>query len=107
MRHAHLALACALALGASAATTMVLAADAMPDRRRLDADMPQLLNLYKDLHLAPELSRMEEKTSARLAAELRGLGFTVTEGIGKYFAPGYKGYGLRRYWYEPTWTPCQ
>ena len=98
MRHNRLALTLALSLAAALGTGSLpitaLAADATPDRPRLEADMPQLLKLYKELHLAPELSRMEEKTAARLASELRALGFTVTEGIGKYFSPGYKGYGL-------------
>lgn len=72
----------------------VAAADAVPDRTRLEADLPRLLTLYKELHQAPELSRYEEKTAARLATELRALGFTVTEGIGKYLSPGFKGHGL-------------
>jgi hippurate hydrolase len=41
-----------------------------------------LLKLYQELHAAPELSFHEEKTSARLAAEMRGLGFEVTEKVG-------------------------
>jgi len=46
---------------------------------RLAADYPSLQALYRDLHAHPELSLMEEKTSARLAAELRAAGFEVTE----------------------------
>lgn len=38
--------------------------------------------LYIDLHKAPELSLHEEKTAARLAAELKKAGFEVTEGVG-------------------------
>jgi amidohydrolase len=38
--------------------------------------------LYKHLHAHPELSLMEEKTAARLAAELRTAGFEVTEKFG-------------------------
>ena len=49
---------------------------------RLDADYPSLDALYKDLHAHPELSLMEEKTSARMAAELRSAGFDVTEKFG-------------------------
>lgn len=44
---------------------------------------PALEKLYKELHQNPELAFQEVKTSARLAAEMRSLGFTVTEGIGK------------------------
>jgi amidohydrolase len=50
--------------------------------KRLDADYPSLEALYKDLHSHPELSLMEEKTSARVAAELRSAGFDVTEKFG-------------------------
>src|SRR5579863_5648954 len=50
--------------------------------RRLDADLPALLALYEDLHAHPELSLKEEKTAARLAAELRAAGFEVTEHFG-------------------------
>jgi hippurate hydrolase len=46
------------------------------------------------LHAAPELSHHEEKTSALLAAQLRSLGFEVTEHVGKYQTPGLKGYGV-------------
>ena len=46
---------------------------------RTDADWPSLETFYKDLHAHPELSLMEEKTSAKLAAELRTAGYEVTE----------------------------
>ncbi len=46
--------------------------------------MPALTETYKHLHRNPELSHHEEKTSALLAAELRKLGYTVTERVGKY-----------------------
>lgn len=41
-----------------------------------------LLAFYKDLHTNPELSYQEEKTAAKLAAELKKLGFEVTEKVG-------------------------
>ena len=47
------------------------------------ADMPQLMTLYRDLHANPELSMQEVRTPAKLAAEMRKLGFTVTEKVGK------------------------
>ncbi|HVM37167.1 MAG TPA: amidohydrolase [Sphingomicrobium sp.] len=47
------------------------------------ADMPQLMALYRDLHAHPELSMQETRTPAKLAAEVRKLGFTVTEKVGK------------------------
>ena len=50
--------------------------------QKLAADYPSLLALYSDLHAHPELSLMEEKTAAKLATELRAIGFEVTEKIG-------------------------
>jgi hippurate hydrolase len=49
---------------------------------KLAADYPALNALYQHLHTHPELSLMEEKTAARLAAELRSAGYTVTEKFG-------------------------
>jgi len=50
----------------------------------VDRQLPALTETYKQLHRNPELSHHEEKTSALLAAELRKLGYTVTEHVGKY-----------------------
>ncbi len=50
--------------------------------QKLAADYPSLDALYKHLHAHPELSLMEEQTAARLAAELRAAGYTVTEKFG-------------------------
>jgi len=60
----------------------------------IDRELPSLLSTYKSLHLAPELSHREEKTSAFVAGELRKLGFTVTERIGKYENSQWAGYGI-------------
>ena len=49
---------------------------------KLNADYPALEQLYKHFHAHPELSLLEEKTAARLAAEWRTAGFEVTEKIG-------------------------
>lgn len=46
--------------------------------------LPELTETYKHLHENPELSRHEDKTSAYVAGELRKLGYTVTEHVGKY-----------------------
>jgi hippurate hydrolase len=46
-------------------------------------DMPSLLTLYRDLHANPELSMQEVRTSKKLAAEAKKLGFKVTTGVGK------------------------
>ena len=70
---------------------LILAARAVPavaqepsSPGNLDAIYPSLDSLYVALHLNPELSLHEEKTSAKLAARLRTLGFDVTENIGGY-----------------------
>lgn len=49
---------------------------------RIAADYPRLVALYKYIHTHPELSLHEEQTAARLARELRELGFEVTEKVG-------------------------
>ena len=47
------------------------------------SNYPALDALYKDIHAHPELAFQEVKTAARLAAEMRALGFEVTEKVGK------------------------
>jgi len=54
----------------------------------LDPDVEDLLVLYKNLHAHPELSLQEEKTASRMAAELRKLGFKVTEKVGGHGVVG-------------------
>ncbi len=49
----------------------------------VEADYPKLDALYKEIHAHPELAFEEVKTAARLAAEMRALGFEVTEKVGK------------------------
>ena len=49
----------------------------------VEADYPKWDALYKDLHAHPEVAFQEVKTAAKLAAEMRSLGFEVTEKIGK------------------------
>ena len=68
----------------------LLALAAFPHPARADdlraavaKDMPELMALYRDLHSQPELSMQEVKTAARLAKRMRGLGFKVTEKVGK------------------------
>ena len=50
---------------------------------QLDRDYPALEALYKDIHANPELGFQEVETARKLAAQMRALGFTVTEGVGK------------------------
>jgi hippurate hydrolase len=60
----------------------------------VDHELDGLVGYYKALHAAPELSRQEEHTAADLARELRGAGFEVTEHVGRYSTPAYKGTGV-------------
>jgi amidohydrolase len=46
-------------------------------------DYPKLDALYKDIHAHPEIAFQEVKTAAKLAAEMRAIGFDVTEKVGK------------------------
>jgi hippurate hydrolase len=50
--------------------------------KRVGDDYASLEALYKHLHTHPELSLQEEQTSARLAREIKALGFEVTTGVG-------------------------
>ncbi len=82
----------------------------------IDRDIASWLTTYKALHAAPELSHREEKTSAFVAGELRKLGFTVTERIGKFQNAQWVGYGVvavlkngpgRRFWCELNSMHCR
>src|SRR5581483_11057162 len=64
--------------------TITRAADkwSAPSKDQIDGIYPGVEALYMDLHRNPELSLHEEKTAARIAGELRKLGFDVTTGVG-------------------------
>lgn len=49
----------------------------------LDRGYAHLDALYKDIHQHPELGFQETETAAKLAKEMRALGFEVTEHVGK------------------------
>lgn len=53
-----------------------------PSKEQIDGVYPQVESLYEDLHRNPELSLHEEKTAAKMADQLRKLGFDVTTGVG-------------------------
>ena len=75
-----------LAVLAACAASSVLAQSAAPSSRiapLVDGMYPQLESIYKDIHANPELGFQETRTAAKLAAELRALGFEVTEGVGR------------------------
>src|SRR5437870_2997534 len=55
-----------------------------PVKASVEQEYPSLFELYKHLHRHPELSFAEEKTSARVAEELRKAGYEVTTSVGKH-----------------------
>lgn len=57
-------------------------AQADPVRDATAKELPSLMALYRDLHANPELSLAEVKTAAKLAAEAKKAGYTVTEKVG-------------------------
>jgi hippurate hydrolase len=77
-----------IALSAFAAAAMPLASQAPSSPADLaqsaQRQLPALSETYKHLHENPELSKQEAQTAAYIAAELRRLGYTVTEHVGKY-----------------------
>jgi hippurate hydrolase len=68
--------------------SLALAADHRIAGIASDRYASHLASLYTDLHRHPELSGAEIQTSARLAKELRTLGFAVTEGVGGHGVVG-------------------
>jgi amidohydrolase len=75
-----------VALSISLLPVSSLAADSTgrwtPASTQIDAVYPQVEALYLDLHRNPELSYHEEKTAAKIADQLRKLGYEVTTGVG-------------------------
>jgi amidohydrolase len=59
-----------------------------PIDKRIDAEIKDLLALYQHLHANPELSLQEEQTAARMAEELKKLGFEVTAKVGGHGVVG-------------------
>jgi hippurate hydrolase len=57
-------------------------------RTWLAKNMDPLIELYRHLHQAPELSLHEEQTAAKMAAELRDVSATVTTGVGGFGVVG-------------------
>src|ERR1700751_2369216 len=53
-----------------------------PSQQQVDAVYPQMKTLYEDLHRNPELSLHEAKTAAKIAEQLRKLGYDVTTNVG-------------------------
>src|SRR5262249_36339184 len=72
-----------LLAAAGAAQAADLASSKRAIERSLDGQYTQIDALYKDIHAHPELGFQEARTAAKLAEEMRALGFEVTEGVGK------------------------
>jgi hippurate hydrolase len=70
------------------------AASAQTLEQRIDRELASLLDTYRALHRAPELSMKEEKTASYIASRLRQLGYEVTERVGKYKEPDVTCYGV-------------
>ncbi|WP_307137911.1 M20 aminoacylase family protein [Pseudoroseomonas cervicalis] len=64
---------------------------------------PELATIRQDIHAHPEIGMEEERTAALVAAQLRGWGIEVTEGVGRHGVvgtlkgslPGQRAIGLR------------
>jgi hippurate hydrolase len=74
------AAACALTFFSVGLASVPHAADVNAE---VNAQYPRAESLYLDLHRHPELSFHETQTAAKLANELKQLGFEVTTGVGR------------------------
>ena len=54
-----------------------------PLKQRLEAILPELIELRRHLHAHPELSGEEHQTAALISGELRQCGWRVREGVGR------------------------
>ena len=71
-----------LAAAAAASGALGIAAPARAGSNEVDAVYPSAYSLYVDLHQHPELSGAETQTATKLAAQLRALGYGITEHVG-------------------------
>ena len=69
-----------LAIGKPALAAGAQRVQAVPE---IEALVPEIEGLYRDLHEHPELAFHEERTASALAERLRALGFEVTTGVGQ------------------------
>ena len=84
---------CTLAVSLSFCGGIPLFAQSDLDQR-VGKEMDSLVATYKHLHENPELSTQEKESSAIVAAELRKLGYDVTDHFGTYDQAGLTGYGV-------------
>jgi len=55
---------------------------------KLAGEVDGLVAIYRDLHQHPELSLSEERSAARMAKELKAVGFDITEKVGGHGVAG-------------------
>ena len=72
---------CLTAAAAFALIAAPAAAETVGDR--LKAELPGLMEIYRDLHANPELSFQEVRSAAIMAKAARAAGFEVTEKVGQ------------------------
>lgn len=70
----------AIAILAALSATPAMADDL---REAIAADMPTMMEIYRDLHQHPELSFQEVRSAKVMADAARAAGFMVTEGVGR------------------------
>ncbi len=75
------------------ATSLGAPAAAQDVDAQLAREMPALMELYREMHAAPELSGQEVQSAARMAREARAAGFEVTEGVGGHGVVAVMGNG--------------
>jgi len=80
MKTVFIIIGIAASLSCSLAQNQPLARSQISDK--VQKEYPSLFELYKHLHTHPEISFQEEKTSARIAEELRKAGYEVTTKVG-------------------------
>ena len=73
----------------------VVSAQQMETVPEVERVLPKALESYRWFHSHPELSKQEEKTSKRLAQELRAAGLEVIENVGGYGVIGLLKSGKR------------
>ncbi len=71
------------AMGFVCASLAIHPVHAQPLDEAIRADMPGLMETYRDLHAHPELSFQEVRTAKIMADAARAAGFTVTEKVGR------------------------
>jgi hippurate hydrolase len=89
-----LAVAALAVMGMGGPAEHGFAGDGTDSAARIEKALPELLETYRSLHAAPELSGQEVHTSAAIAQGLRALGYDISEKVGQYDIAGLTPYGV-------------